>query len=377
MEKLALLLVFPLVWPFVAKAIWKHEITLSELAINLAVGAFIVVAGWYGGRYAQMYDIEVLNGQVVSKSRDRVSCEHSYSCRCRDVCTGSGQERRCSQVCDTCYEHDYDVDWNLQTTVGGIEVSRVDRRGLAEPSRWTKAAVGDPVAQTRNYTNYIKGAPDSLFHALKDLKSVEQHGPQVPPYPSSVYDLHYLDRVLSVGFSLPEASQWSRDLAMLLRELGPQKQVNAVVVFTKDADPEFATALRAKWLGAKQNDVVLVVGTPAYPEIAWARVVSWTDNELFKVQLRDDVLALKTAERTSLLPLLGRHIRQGFHRKPMTDFEYLADEIEPPTWLMAVLFVLSMVVSVFTSVKLSRNWTRSGPGSNGFSSIRLPRRRRL
>lgn len=378
MEKLALLLVFPLVWPFIAKAIWKHEITLGELAANIAIGALIVVVGWYGGKYGQMHDVEVLNGQVVSKSRDRVSCEHSYRCRCRESCTGSGQERRCWETCDTCYEHGYDIDWNLQTTVGGIEVARVDRRGLTEPSRWTRADVGDPVAKTSSYVNYIKGAPDSLFNALKDLKSVEQHGHHVPPYPRNIYDLHYLDRVISVGFALPEASHWNLGLAMLLRKLGHEKQVNVVVVFTKGSDPEFATALRAKWLGGKKNDVVLVIGAPAYPEIAWTRVVSWTDNELFKVQLRDEIQALKTADRFVLLPLLEKHIRQGFERKPMADFAYLADEIEPPTWLIAVLFVLSVFISFATSVLLSSNMHRSGAFTGrGFGLARGIRRGRF
>ena len=41
-----------------------------------------------------------------------------------------------------------------------------------------------------------------------------------------------------------------------------------------------------------KNDVVVVMGTPSYPRIDWVQVLSWTDVELFKVQLRDELMDL-------------------------------------------------------------------------------------
>lgn len=367
MTTLAFLLLFPLAWPFIAKAIWGKEITFGELAANVAIGVVVVLIGWYGGRHMQTADYEVLNGQITSKSSRQVSCEHSYSCNCRKTCSGSGQNRSCRKTCDTCHEHSYDVNWKLDTTVGDIFVSRVNRRGDVEPPRYTRAQIGDPVAQSHTYTNYIKAAPDSLFNTAVEKKALMQFDKLVPTYPGSIYDYHYVDRVLAQGVALPDMSEWNRDLAMRLRTLGPSRQVNAVIVFSNQKDPQFATALRAAWLGGKKNDVIVVLGTPNYPAIDWVRVVSWTDAELFKVQLRDELLALKTVDRAQVLSIMERRIGTQYTRKHMKDFEFLQSNIEPPTWLIALLAVLSIGASLGASFAFSRNSVREG----GYSRKRM------
>ena len=350
MEMLALLLVVPLIWPFVAKALWNKEITLNEMALNIAIGVLIVVAGYFGGKYSMTADQEVFNGQLVSKSHERVSCSHSYKCNCVTTYSTDSQGRRTSsETCQTCYDHMYDVNWNLDTTLGEIRVERVDRQGIDEPQRWTRAAVGDPVAQTHGFTNYIRGAPNSLFSAIAEKQALARFEKSLPEYPLSVYDYHYLNRVLAVGVNVPDAAAWNQELALRLRSLGAAKQVNFIVVFTKETDPAYADALRVKWLGGKKNDVIVVLSTPAYPKLEWARVISWTDKELFKVQLRDELQALKDVERTAVFDILERNVKSTFVRKPMKDFEYLENEIQPPMWLLACLFIFSAIASVGAS----------------------------
>jgi hypothetical protein len=359
MEILALLLLFPVAWPFVAKAIFKHEYTLGEMTINIVVVVALVSGVWAAGRFSQVADKEVLNGQVTGKSRDRVSCEHSYSCNCTQQCSGSGNNQTCSTVCQTCYEHNEDFSYRLATTIETIDVDRIDRQGVQTPPRFTAAQVGDPVAVTHTHTNYIKGAPNSLFSAVAEQTALSRFGMSVPGYPLNIFDLHYLNRVLTDGVAVPDIADWNHDLAMRLRTLGPQKQVNWVVLFTKSVDPAYADAVRVKWLGGKKNDVVLVLGAPDYPKLAWARVLSWTDQELFKVQLRDDLQALETLDRASVLGLLEKHTQQSFIRKHMADFAYLYNEIQPPAWVLVIAGLLGIVSSVGLSLVFARNDIRS------------------
>lgn len=86
-------------------------------------------------------DVELLNGYVTGKERDVVSCSHSYECMCyyTESCSGSGTSRSCTRTrhCSTCYEHSYDVDWDVHTTVGNLTIDRIDRQGLDQPPRWT------------------------------------------------------------------------------------------------------------------------------------------------------------------------------------------------------------------------------------------------
>lgn len=362
MHYLFALLIVPVVWPFVAKRVFGHELTWGELAINLAAGALIVLVGFFGGRYLEASDTEILNGEVHRKETHRVSCEHSYTCNCRESCSGSGSNRSCTTTCDTCYEHPWDQDHTLYTTVGEIDIDREDRRGLIVPERFKKAQIGDPVALPHSHLNYIKAAPDSLFNKAAGATALlERYSADIPAYPLGVYDYHYLNRVLPVGVSVPDLANWNLLLARTLRKLGPSKQANAIIVMTKH-DSMYAEALAASWLGGKKNDVVLVMGTSAYPTIDWVRVISWSDNELFKVELRNAVMELVEASAPTVIGALEEHISKSFVRKSMQDFEYLKDAIEPPTWLLVTLFIFSTVVSVGASLFLANNSVRLGSG---------------
>lgn len=355
MGTLILILLIPMVWPFVAKVLWKHEITLPELGLNLLIGVLIAVGGYAASRYAQGLDVEIHNGALTSKASERVSCSHSYPCRCREVCSGSGSSKSCSQVCDTCYEHSYDVDWVLRSNIGTLRVSRVDSQGLREPPRFTRAQIGDPVSLSRAYQNYIKAAPDSLFNASMQQYLASRYEGKLPAYPSTVYDYHYVNRVIAQGVRIPDLHQWNEDLAKMLSRLGPKKEVNVVVVLTAEDDPQYAEALRGAWLGGKKNDVVVVIGAPEYPMMGWVRVFSWSDSELFKVQLRDGLQALERVGRAEVIALIDTHVGTQFVRKPISDFAYLKNEVEPPLWLALLLAMLAAASSFGSSLVLARN----------------------
>lgn len=352
MLQLIFLLVAPVTLPFLAKAIYPHEITFKELFINLVVGVAFVCVAFVVSRYGVTADVEIVNGAVTSKQAERVSCSHSYPCNCRPSCTGSGKTYSCTTTCDICYSHSFDMDYVLLTSVGRIYIDRVDSQGLITPNRFIVAKEGDPVAVSQRYQNYIKAAPDSLFNKEQVANLIGKY--EIPAYPDQIYDYHYVNRVLSVGTTVPDAPALNQALAEALRTLGPRKQVNAVFVFTKH-DSMFSEALEAAWLGGKKNDVIVVLGTPNYPQIDWVRVISWTDNQLFKVELRDALVGAKTASTQTLIPLLSNHLEKSFVRKPMEDFAYLENLIQLPTWLFLLLLLMTAGVSGWLAYYFAHN----------------------
>jgi hypothetical protein len=80
--------------------LFTDRVSWKELLAQLA--AQILVAGTCAGvsYYANVTDHEVWTGTVTKKSQDWTSCSHSYRCRCRQECTGSGKNRSCSEKCD-------------------------------------------------------------------------------------------------------------------------------------------------------------------------------------------------------------------------------------------------------------------------------------
>lgn len=356
MTTLALLILIPLILPWILRMIWPHNISWGEMGAATAVGVLIAVIVYGTGTYGQTADVEILNGQVVNKQRIHDSYVRTYSCNCRQTCSGSGERRTCSQTCSTCYEDRYTVKWLCQTTLGTYTIDALDKTtkrvyDTPDPARYTVIQPGDPVARENSYTNYVKAVPDSLFHKNK----VDKFKELIPAYPERVFDLYRINRVFAMGVSVPDIAEWNHDLSMALRTLGPQRQVNALVVMVNTNDQSYLHALEGAWIGGKKNDIIVIIGTTSYPKIDWVAISSWTDKQLFKVQLRDEIMAQGTINRKQILTALEKHTMSSYVRKSMKDYEYLKSQIQPPAWVLTLAFILSILSSLGLSYYFYHN----------------------
>jgi hypothetical protein len=365
MVEYLLLLVPPLLVVIGMKYFCHAEITWQEAGAQALIAIILVTTVYSVSRYSQMADTEILNGQVTAKSKEWTSCSHSYSCNCRTVTSGSGPNATTSTQCDTCYEHLNDWDWTVKSTVGRFDIDRIDSRGSEEPPRWTKVAVGQPVAREHRYTNYIRGAKDSLFN--EEFLKKNYRGP-LPDYPST-YDYQYADRVIATpGTRVADLRGWNERLAMMLRAIGPAKQANIVMVMTHEG-PGFAEALRGHWLGGKKNDIIVVVGTN-YPAITWVRVFSWAQQDIINVMLRNELTESKTLDIGRTMDIIGRNVVTYYQRKPMKEFEYLANDVSPPMWVLVMALILGTGASIGAGVYFMQNECFGQKSSFGRSPFR-------
>lgn len=350
-------------------------VTLKEF--GLIVLAALVVAGSSAGivSCANTHDVEVWNGVTTGKERNTVSCSHSYSCNCHQVCSGSGKNRSCSEHCDTCYEHSHDYDWDVYTTVGTITIDRVDRQGVHEPGRFTSTKMGEPVSVTRSYDNYVKAAPGTLFRH-QGLK--EKYAGTVPEYPQAIYDYWHLDRLVTVGVNVDNPKAWNHELSRINSDLGKPKQVNMIVVLVKNKPDDWYYALEETWIGGKKNDAVLVVSVDDQMKPQWASVMAWTSNELFKVKLRDDIMDEQVINRDTLMTALATNVSKYYVRKPMKDFEYLSSSITPSTtqWVVTLLIALFVCGGLTVFFQVNDVFGDEGYGG-GFRGRRMPTRDRF
>lgn len=346
------LLIFPICWPIIAKMIFHSTINWKEMLCNIIVVVIFVLLIYSVSTAGKTKDIEIWNGEVKNKVSEKVSCSHSYSCNCHQVSCG----KDCTTTqCDTCYEHDYDIDWRILTNVGNFEIDRIDEQGLKEPPRYSKIVIGDPVASKHEYENYIKAVPDSLFNKSID-KLTAQEKQCVPLYPSNVYDYQYIDRILTVcGSKIPNEKEWNNELAKILKGLGPKKQANIILIFNGKYNPTFKYALEVSWLGGKKNDIIVIFYMSKYPTIDKIEVVSWTNKEIFKKKLSNDLMEIGNVSQISpIMSCIEMNTYKYFERRHMKDFEYLKDEILPPTWLLVLLFILSVAFSVGLTIFFHR-----------------------
>lgn len=312
--------------------------SLLMIPAFFAPGALIIALAFAISHGTATSDVEVWSGVITAKERKHDSYQRSYECNCKTVTTGTGKNQTTTTVCDTCYEDHYTVKWTCQSTLGKYKIAEEDSTFrsvylLPDPQRWKEIKVGDPVSTTHRYTNYVQAVPESLFKPSADSLRAK-FSKMTPPYPDKIYDLYKIDRFVQVGFAFTDAKQWNTDISNMLRTLGASKQVNVIVVVAKTTDQNYMYALRDAWEGANKNDVVVVIGSEDGVKIAWADVISWTKKELFKVELRDNLLALDTIDRTKIMPMIEAQIVKNFERRHMAEFQYLSSEIDPPSWVI-------------------------------------------
>lgn len=308
-------------------------------------------------------DVEILNGQVTRKQMNRVSCSHSYSCNCvRSCSTDSKGNESCTEICQTCYDHSYDQDWDVYTTLGTMTIDRADRQGLEEPVRWSRVIIGEPVSTSHTYENYIKAAPDTLF---RNKGSAEKYKGQIPAYPEEIYDYYRINRLVEVGTNVAHKHKWNEQLSELNKKLGPTHQANVIVVFTKKPH-EYFHALRQAWIGGKKNDIIVVIGLKYNSQPVWTEIMAWSQNKTIDVKLRNRIQELEIISPETLIPVIDSAVSQYYKRKPMHDFEYLVSTITPTfgQWMFGL--IVGILVAIGQVMFYSQEHV--GFGSYSFNS---------
>ena len=358
-------------WPFIAKAIWHQEITTGEVLANVLTVFCIGMLGYGISTSLNSRDVEILNGEVTKKIRDEVHCRHSYKCHCYETCSTDSQgHRSCTEHCSTCYDHDFDVDWDVHSNLGSWTIDTIDRQGLKEPPRWTVVKAGDPVSMTNSFENLVKASQSSLFNTEQVAKELAKYKGGFPGYPANVYDYYKHNKLVLVGLSLPKAEtdKWNYLLANSAKKLGPKWRANPLVVLVKGQPADYANALEMAWLGGKLNDVVLVVGTDTGKDVKWARAFSWSTEPMIEVTMRDSVLELTSLTPEGVVAAFDKNVPKNFHKRSKKSFEYLKDEVQPTPAAMVWTFIFCLLANIGLTIFFHKEQTL--PGLREFFNIK-------
>lgn len=315
------------------------KMTLLALAVSCALQVVLYLTLSLGGAG----DTEILNGYVTGKERNQVSCEHQYVCG--QSCS-SDAKGNLSCVPIYCDEHNYDIDWDVHTTVGTIEIDRIDRQGVRQPPRWAQVKIGEPAATESSYMNYVLNNKDSLF-SKSDRQFAEKFKDHIPKYPR-VYDYYRVSRVLNMsGIDLP-VDYWNEYLNNTLKTLGAAKQVNIVWVVTSGQPIEYFQGLLYAWSGGKKNDVIVVTDISRDMTINWGKSTSFVDgmNNMTLHSRNGQVLTGKPMG-IAVFQEVAANISKEYQRVPMKEMDYLKwRELE--TW--EVLLILFFGCVPFTAL---------------------------
>lgn len=310
---------------------WYSRVTTKELTISLAAN-FLVALLCLGAiqmfKYGKVHDYYILNGVITNKYSEKVSCEHSYQ-----ICTTSGKVT----TCVTHYEHSYDVDWVVETSIGNLNIDRVNRRGTEEPPRFSAVRIGEPSAKEVSYSNYLFADPESLF--VQNAKG----GFGVST--AKVFDYYRTTHFLGV----PEYHKFEEYLKMLL----VNKKYNITFVTVKNKPVESFYDLTKDWRGGKINEITFVINLGGNNEILWVKGNSYAKGYKNQLMLKtvESILTENNVTQESLKQTVDivdkTYILHSEH-----EFEEKIDLVEIPLFLVLFLTLFNFGVSIVIHNKM-------------------------
>jgi hypothetical protein len=360
------LFIVPLIiWLIIGKIAFRHEFSWAEMGIQAGVTALVLAGLVMASSHYQTIDEKLVNGVVTKLNARKESCnqiwrdysdsfctnETTRSVRNGQTCTTVNKIRTCTPKYKTQYRSVYpwEIRYFVKTDISDHEIDRVDRQGSTTPPRFASIQVGDPVTQSISYTNYIKGASSTLFN---------QKYEDVPPiaYPG-IYDYYKSRRVIYFGVSSNAefVKEWNDELAVVnsdIRKTG----ANAIIAVTNQTQ-DWAERLAQAWDAHNINDLIVVIGSDS-ENIKWVDVRSWSKNDLVNITVRDEIMNLKTIDKTRINDIIKSSVMEYYEEESMEKFEYLAEDIPPPTWLYIIAAIILFVIGPMVTYYFSRPTNR-------------------
>lgn len=358
-EIILLLMLIPLGLSAYFKYVDHHEYTWGEVGITVGTSVCLILGIILLAGAGQVSDVEVWNGEIVSKDR-----EHGQYSQPITTCSGSGN----TQVCTTTYIQHYTVDWTLTGNFGGglakITLDRADTTSRSvynrpDPPRYTNAQIGGPMSIERTYTNYVQAIPDSLFN--NDL--VSTYSDSIPTYPR-VHDYYKYDRVVgqSSGVGDNPKRALNRRLNEELKTLGGRKKVNPIVILTDIPDQSYFFEVQNAWIGGNINDVVTILSVAEDGTIQWADMFTYANsmgNEFLQANMRQRLIDLGSFSLDGVQEVIVSTIDEFYDRPREEDFQYLEDEIVLPWWVILATALVSLSFNLMVIYFMRRNSTRT------------------
>lgn len=352
----------------------KHkEYVLKEFLIQI-LASFLIVIGLnylFFKTTTDLFDKEYQNSKVSAFEYYEAWTERVeyYD----TVCTGSGSSRSCRTVKKVRYDY-HPPYWEISTTNNEkvsitktnykLSANRFNNETKVYLNRSGQSSFGDgnkfvvkpntilPIAVGHEYVNYVKEAKDNIIHNIFTKEEIKVHldSGNLKNYPKEITDelgISQIYRVINHEI-VPNINinDYLNKMNFLAYEIGKAKQANPIIYFTNQ-DRSFADVIEYHWAKGRKNDVILLLGINDKGDILWTKILAWTNNTDFLVDgtkfLND--LNLNATNTDAIIKEFKELTIKGFQRKPMKEFEYLAENITLAWYIQILIILLNILIS--------------------------------
>lgn len=316
-----------------SKTVTGKEFLLSFLA-NIGIAAIFILCFWLFS-LSKVTDYYVSYGEVTKKAQVKVDCEHDYQ-----VCTGSGD----TKICVTYYDHSYDYDWRVYTTLGTHNIARVDSQGRSEPSRWSKVKIGEPAAMKYSYKNYLLADPASIMSASgANIVLPTEKEP-------SVYD-YYRPTHKIIGW--PDNKLQNTYFKMLS---GRHNHPTFVVTLSGEYDPNYLNSLVYSWKGTQPNEILVHLHLNKDLVVEAVNATSYANgyrNQVTKMKLESELLGMNVDVK--LLRTALSIVDSEFKPVPVSTFKDKLSVAEVSWVAILISIILNIIASAIIHHYMKEN----------------------
>ncbi len=293
---------------------------------------------------------------------------------CTTTCCCDDKGSNCSTITYDCSHSVYhDAEWRIVTTTNEIIKisqsrynalkSKLGNEKFVELNRdfytidgneyccqWQKdSANAEPVTTLHHYENRIKSADQSVFH-FDNVSDADVKKYALKQYPS-ITEGYKMAAV--IGDSSADALEADKKLQYFNGLLGHKKEMRAFVLVFKDQPVIAASYQEWYWSGGNMNEFVICIGIDGQRNVKWCKVISWTENETIKAEVKSFIQAQGKLELGKAVDYAAVKIDNGFVRKDFKQFDYLT--VEPPMWAVLLTYILALIMNAGIAVWVIRN----------------------
>jgi hypothetical protein len=375
-------LIIPLV--AVISLLTSKKIVLWEYLILFGIPSVAIVITYFISLSARQIDTEYWNGYVNSaiyyqswQTWDRETCYKNVNCH--EVCTGSDENKICSEHCDRvaydCSHCDnYPEEWEASDNLGNewritsatyeTWANMWHNKVFVELNRHIEFNTGlfggcgkdgDAYRVTyNNDTNKIipvvigKHYINKVQTTYKELDTSIINEYELFNYP--IYDRFNYNPVLGINdFKV------SKRLANWNAILGKSKQVHMLLLVFHNKTIEAAEYQEKYWRGGNKNEFILTVGVNKVCEwdstlpgiscgdiIQWAKVISFTDQRGLKSKIESIVSNMKNnIDYKAIVDTMAINVSKSFIRKDWDYYDSIS--VQPSKTAIIITYIITFI----------------------------------
>jgi hypothetical protein len=226
------------------------------------------------------------------------------------------------------------------------------------------------ITWTQSWENRVQATKETVFRfpEISEERAAELH---TLPQPDKNW---YAPCILGNGG--PTQVEANNELVRQNALLGPRPENDYeqavrmwILIFNDSVSDDDARDQEALWKGGNKNEFTLCIGVDKEYKPNWSYVISWTDANKVKIDVRDYVMneyGDKPVDLVDVVNYMSKRCQEDFKRKTEAEFSYLT--IKAPTWAVVVCWIVTLLVNggIAAFVVLNDFDTENPTGGGGY-----------